>query len=992
MLDLGELLLHIRADTSEAEKSVGSIGSTIQSGLGTAATAVAGAVAAATAAVVAFGTASVKTGMDFDSAMSQVAATMGTTTEEIGQLRDFALEMGATTSFTATEAAEALNYMALAGYSADQSMEMLPNVLNLAAAGNIDLARASDMVTDAQSALGLSMEETNTMVDQMAKTSSTTNTSVAQLGDAILTIGATAQTVHGGTQELTQVLGLLADNGIKGAEGGTHLRNVILSLQSPTDKAAVALQELGVSAYDNNGNFRSLEDIFQDLTGSLDGLTEQERQEALSTIFNKTDLASVNALLGTDKERWDEVAEAIDGATGSAQKMAETQLDNLAGDVTLFQSALEGAKIVISDQVTPTLREFVQFGTNAVTELSEAFKEGGLSGAMEALGRILTEGLNMVISKLPEMVNAGMQLLGALGQGLLDNLPTIIDAAMQIVLTVVNGILQALPHLATAAVQIITQLVSGLAKAAPQLIPAAVEAVLKFVEGLTRPEGINQLINSAVELINGIVEGLIKALPILIQYAPQIIANLVVALVEAIPQLLECGWDLVRGLLRGIVEAISLIPEAIGNLVRALVDGFKNLLGIHSPSTVFEGFGKDIVDGLLNGLKETWDNIVSFFTEKLGAIKDKVVEVWNNIKEKTTEIWGNIKEKLQEKGNEIKEKITETWNNIKEKTSETRDNIKEKVTTVATNTKEKLQETWTNIKDKITELNDNLKEKLQEHWDNIKEKVTDAATNIKEKVQEHWSNMKEKVTELTEEIKSRVHEKWEEMKSRVGSFTEELSENVRDKWTSMKENVSDLTENLRERVSDLWNQLSDRVSDAASDAREWATDHFNNMADAVNDAMDNLYDWATNAMDNVVDFFAGIDLWNIGSNIIDSLWSGLQSAWSSVTSWASNAVSNLRSTISNAVSSISSMVSGSHRTGLREVPYDGYIAELHRGEMVLTQPEAARYRGDQNTVDKAVATNNTINFNGNYTFANEDQIDYFMNRAGQLIKRKVGYA
>ena len=203
-------------------------------------------VTAATVAVGGFAAASVNTGMAFDSSMSQVAATMGYTVDELNdstseasqnfsQLREFAMEMGANTAFSASQAADALNYMALAGYDAETSMTMLPNVLNLAAAGGIELAAASDMVTDAQSALGLTLDETSELVDMMARTSSKSNTSVAQLGEAILTVGGTAKTLSGGTTELNMALGVLADNGIKGAEGGTALRNMILSLSAPTD-------------------------------------------------------------------------------------------------------------------------------------------------------------------------------------------------------------------------------------------------------------------------------------------------------------------------------------------------------------------------------------------------------------------------------------------------------------------------------------------------------------------------------------------------------------------------------------------------------------------------------------------------------------------------------------------------------------------------------------------------------------------------------------
>ena len=250
-----------------------------------------------TAAVGALGTTAVKTTADFDSSMSQVQATMGITKESMSDLngasvntmdalRDLAKQMGAETAFSASECADAMNYLALAGYDTQEIYDTLPTVLNLAAAGDIDLASASDMVTDAMSALGMETSEADTMVDQMAKTASLTNTSVAQLGEGILTIGATARTVKGGTAELNAALGILANNGIKSAEGGTHLRNVILSLQNPTDKAAAQMEALGISVYDSEGNMRSLNDILGDLNTSMDGMTAQEKSNIIGQIFN----------------------------------------------------------------------------------------------------------------------------------------------------------------------------------------------------------------------------------------------------------------------------------------------------------------------------------------------------------------------------------------------------------------------------------------------------------------------------------------------------------------------------------------------------------------------------------------------------------------------------------------------------------------------------------------------------------------------------------
>lgn len=342
----------------------------------------AGAIAAG---LTAFGVSSVKAGMEFDTSMSQVAATMGKTNAELqqevgevdlawghfsGNLREYAQEMGAHTAFSATEAADALNYMALAGYDTQKSMQMLPNVLNLAAAGSMDLATASDMVTDASSALGLSTEETTALVDKMAMASTKSNTSVAQLGEAYLTVGGTAKQLKGGTTELSTALGILADNGIKGSEGGTILRNAITSLTAPTSKAQKELDALGVSVFDSEGNMRSMNDIMGDLDSSMSTLTGQERSEAMSKIFNKRDLKGIEALLAGAGDRWDELSGYIDEAQGSAQKMADTQLDNLQGDITLLKSAWEGLQISVSDKLTPALRVLVQALTWAIDHAS----------------------------------------------------------------------------------------------------------------------------------------------------------------------------------------------------------------------------------------------------------------------------------------------------------------------------------------------------------------------------------------------------------------------------------------------------------------------------------------------------------------------------------------------------------------------------------------------------------------------------------------------
>ena len=326
-------------------------------------------------------------GSQFESSMAQVAATMGITQidEEFQQLSETAKEMGENTKFSASQAADALNYLALAGYDADKACSALPTVLDLAAAGGMELANASDMVTDSMSALGLEMDELTGFADQMAVTSQKSNTSVSQLGNAILSVGANARVLAGRTNELMTELGILADNGKKGAEAGTALARVIKNLSTPVSNAKDELDALGVKCYDAEGNFRNMQDIFLDLNEAMKDFTEEERQAALSEIFDTAALSSAKTLLANCGERFDELSGYISKADGAAKQMGETMSDTLAGDVTTLNSALDGLAVTAYDKFAGTMREAVQSVTADVKVLSESLKNGELSESMDKL-------------------------------------------------------------------------------------------------------------------------------------------------------------------------------------------------------------------------------------------------------------------------------------------------------------------------------------------------------------------------------------------------------------------------------------------------------------------------------------------------------------------------------------------------------------------------------------------------------------------------------
>lgn len=361
--------------------------------------------------------ATINIGKDFETSMSTVAATMSISSDEIRNctgnykiLEDAAKNAGQTTKYSATEAGDALNYLALAGYDAASASAALPDVLNLASAGAMDLAFASDLVTDSMSALGISTNELTGFTDQMAVTSQKSNTNISQLGEAILTIGGTAKQLAGGTVELNTELGILADNGIKGAEGGTALRNVLKNLTAPTDEASTALKKYNINVYDTAGNIRPLNETFQDLQKSLNGLSDQKRNNVLNKIFDSENLKSAEALIANCGDRFDELSEYIKNCDGAAANMADTMSDNLDGKTKQLGNTLQNLGVSIYSKFEEPMKSAVNTATGGVNELQDSLNGGrlgesvdGLASSFEELSGTLVE---LGVDALPTMIDA----------------------------------------------------------------------------------------------------------------------------------------------------------------------------------------------------------------------------------------------------------------------------------------------------------------------------------------------------------------------------------------------------------------------------------------------------------------------------------------------------------------------------------------------------------------------------------------------------------
>lgn len=319
-----------------------------------------------TGAVAGIGAAAVKTSADFDSAMSNVQALSGASGEELDKLRSAALEMGDSTAFSATEAADALGYMALAGWDSDQSISALPAVLNLAAASGMDLAAASDVVTDYLSAFGLEASDAAYFSDLLAFAQANSNTTAEQLGEAYKNCAANLNAAGQDVETVTSMLEAMANQGLKGSEAGTALSAIMRDITAKMDNGAIKIGDVSVAVQDADGIFRDLTDILSDVQTATDGMGSAQQAAALATTFTADSTKGLNLLFNEGMDCVAGYEDSLRTGMGTASQQAEDRLNNLSGQVTLLKSALEGAAISIGETLTPMISQLVGWVQQAV--------------------------------------------------------------------------------------------------------------------------------------------------------------------------------------------------------------------------------------------------------------------------------------------------------------------------------------------------------------------------------------------------------------------------------------------------------------------------------------------------------------------------------------------------------------------------------------------------------------------------------------------------
>ncbi|HHY42573.1 MAG TPA: phage tail tape measure protein [Thermoanaerobacterales bacterium] len=593
-----------------------------------------------TAPILGVGTAAAKIGMDFEQSMSKVKAMSGATAEEMELLEKAARDAGATTSKSAKEAADALGFMALAGWDVETSIAGLMPVLRLSEAGNIDLARASSLVTDSMSAMGIQVEDLGRYLDIVAQSARSSNTDIDQMAEAYIKVGGTLRGLNIPLEESSIALGMLANAGIKGAEAGTGLNAVLLNLTAPTGRAKQALEELGYTAFDSEGNFKGLATVLYDLKEMTAGMTEEQRNMYLSMIGGKEHVKTLNALMNGLDDSYAGLKESITSADGALEEIAITMQDNNKGAITELLSALEELALKIYDVISPAIGVFIEKLQGIVDWLNS------LSPEMQTT-IVVIAGLAAAIG--PLLIVIGQMSLGISGIiGLVGKLTPILAGA-----TGATGGLSAVIAAITGPI--------GIAVAAIVGITAVIVALWKtnedFRDGLKRVwENIKQIIDGVIKVIKGIIQAFIGLITGDWTKFTEGLKNIWSGMWQAIRNIVAGAWNLLstvfntlknnitnfftgmirsavdwgRGLISSFIDGIKSMIGRVRDAVSSVVGTVKDYLGFSSPTKKGEGrfiedWGYNMIEGFMEGMEKAIPDLQTSVSAITPTIKNEVI-------------------------------------------------------------------------------------------------------------------------------------------------------------------------------------------------------------------------------------------------------------------------------------------------------------------------------------------------------------------------------
>ena len=625
----GSLNFDTKIDSSGFQKGIDSLGNAAQKGLSVTGKVLGGAATAVTA----LGGAAIKVGSDFESGMSQVQAVSGASGEALEELKEKAKEMGTKTKFSATEAAEAMNYMAMAGWKTEDMLSGIDGIMNLAAASGEDLAATSDIVTDALTAFGLSAADSTHFADILAAASSNANTNVGLMGETFKYVAPLAGSLGYSAEDTATAIGLMANAGIKGSQAGTALRSIMTRLAKPTKESQEAMDALGLSITDSSGKMKPLSDIVADMREGFSGLTEDEKASYAAMLGGQEAMSGLLAIVNASDKDFEKLSGAINDCNGSAAEMAEIMQDNLQGQITILQSGLEGLGVSLYETMQDMAKDVVKEAQGMVQQLQDAFNEDGFQGLFGAFGSVLAQIVQRIAEAAPTVIEAAVSLVKSFCDGL-KNAPGVGDSGAGLITSLVTGLMSCVGEIWTTAIVLIGKLAEGIAAALPTLITQAAAIVTDMAMALVN--NLPALVDAAVQLVMGLVQGLVDGTPVLLEGAIQLFMAILDALPVIIEQLLQALPGLITTIIDFFVENLPVIVDGAVQLLMGIIDAIPVIIQaiVNNLPQIITA----LVNGLVSALPQLLEAAVTLLMAIIQAIPDIVVAIADNLPQIITAI------------------------------------------------------------------------------------------------------------------------------------------------------------------------------------------------------------------------------------------------------------------------------------------------------------------------------------------------------------------
>jgi TP901 family phage tail tape measure protein len=850
----------------------------------------------------------IELGQNFTSTMSEVSAISGATGEDFEKLEACAREYGATTVFSASNAAEALKYMSLAGWDADQSTSALGGVLNLAAASGMELGAASDMVTDYLSAFAMEAGDAAYFADLLSYAQSHSNTTAEALGEAYKNCAANLNAAGQDVETVTSLLEGMANQGYKGSEAGTAMAAIMRDITNGMKDGAIKIGETSVAVMDAQGNFRDLTDILTEVEAATNGMGDAERAVALSSTFTADSTKGLNLILNEGMDNIAGYEEELRGASGSAEEMANIMNDNLSGDVAAMNSAFEELGLKIYDALESKLRAGVQFITNGVIPAIEWL--GGhipeVTIAVSGLGAVIAAmNWGTISSKIAMVKGALVKLAAALG-GV--SLPAIA------IIAVITAVALAFTNLWKNNEEFrnkITAIWDG--------IKAKFD---EFGQGIVdRLNALGFEFEDITEVMKAVWDGFCEVLAPIFEGVFQQISNI---LNEAL-DILTGLFDIFAGIFTGDWDMVwQGVQEVFGAVWDFVVATFENWISTFTSlaDTVLGWFGTDwetVWTNVKTFFSDTWNAISSFFSGILTGIKTFFTDTWNAIVSFFSGILSGIYSSVTGTMTEIHDTFTNIWDSITGFLSGAWETIKNIVTVGIMAVKEIISAAfqiitlpfrfiWENCKDTVLSIWETIKSVIGEKIDAVKEKITTVTTAISNVASAAWNAISSTASSLWEGIKGTIGSKIDAAKERVSTATSTITSVASSAWSSVSSTASSLWSTISSTVSSKISAASSAVSSATSTITSVASSAWSSVSSAASSKWESVRSTISSKLSS-----AQSTVSSLMSGITSTMSSGLSSAlstvsgkFSSIYSTISSKMSAARDAVGNAISALKS--------------------------------------------------------------------------------------